>query len=100
VDIEAAAERLDAGDAGELRQIMEKVFIEDEPRRQLNNCLAQIDALVLTERAISVGNVRASLLNDGGEPEAIEQLTLELNEINRELSDVKERIAGKNNGSI
>jgi DNA primase len=100
VDIEAVAERLDAGDAGALRQIMEKVYIEDEPRRQLDNCFAQIDVLVLTERAISVGNARASLLNDGGEPEAIKQLTLELNEISRELSDVKERIAGKNNGSI
>jgi len=94
VDIGAITEGLGDEDAAMLQQIRAEVFIEDDPRRQLQNCLAKIDESGLEDRKARVARALAALIDDGNDPEAIEQLSQELNEISKELSETKERIRG------
>jgi DNA primase len=94
VDIDALIAGLGGEDAALLRQIRKEVFIEDDPGRQLKNCLAKIDESKLERRKGLVEKALAALIDNGGDSEAIEQLSQELNEISKELSETKERIRG------
>jgi hypothetical protein len=82
-------------DAAALREIVNGVFIEDDPAKQLRNYLAQFDEAELKARRARVVKARAELLSkDDYDKESVGQLTLEIDEIDRELSETIERIKG------
>jgi DNA primase len=92
VDVDALEAELSEEDAGTLRSIMKEVLVEEDPRRQLESCLAQIDKDHLSERSLRVNKALTELIANDGDREKILQLHEELNEINKELSEAKERI--------
>jgi DNA primase len=82
-------------DAAALREIVSGVFIENDPAKQLRNYLAQFDEAELKARRERVVKARAELLSkDDYDRESVGQLTLEIDEIDRELSETIERIRG------
>jgi DNA primase len=94
-DPQALADMLGPEDAAALRGIIDGVFIEDDPERQLRNYLAQFDEAELKGRRERVVSARAELLaKDDYDKESVTQLTLEIDEIDRELSETMERIKG------
>jgi DNA primase len=82
-------------DATALQSVLSEVIIEEQPSRQLENCLAQLDEAELKSRRARVVKARAELLSqDDYDKESLSQLTAEINEIDRELSETIERIRG------
>jgi DNA primase len=102
-------------DADVLKRVMSTVFIESNPRRQLENCLAKADEDELCEKKMQVERALARMLDgadsadgadgaDGSDgpdsaedehSEDIKQLSQQLSEINNELLKVKERAWAK-----
>jgi DNA primase len=94
-DPQGIIDALGPEDAAALRGIIAGVFIENDPAKQLQNYLAQFDEAELKDRRARVVKARAELLaKDDYDKESIGQLTLEIDEIDRELSETMERIRG------
>jgi hypothetical protein len=94
VDTGALESSLEGEDAAALREIIEGEFVEDNPGRQLENCLARIDEDRLVARKSRVDKAVAALIGNGGKQEEILQLSEELKEIDKELAEVRERKRG------
>ncbi|MDR1495474.1 MAG: hypothetical protein LBS67_00935, partial [Clostridiales Family XIII bacterium] len=94
-DPPAIEEALDSEDAAALRDITRRVVIEDDPARQFGELLAQLDEVELEDRRARVVRARVELLEaDAYDREAVDQLTREIDEIEKELSETSERIRG------
>jgi DNA primase len=86
---------LDPVDAEALRNVIEGVFIEEDPARQLGNYLARLDEKELKDRRARVVKTRAGLLAlDDLDRESIGQLTAEIDEIEKELAETLTRERG------
>jgi DNA primase len=86
---------LDQADADALREITGGVVIEEDPARQLRNYLARLDEEELKNRRARVVKTRAGLLElDDYDRESVGQLTAEIDEIEKELAEKKERERG------
>jgi DNA primase len=83
---------LDREDAEALREVTKGVFIEEDPARQLRNYLARLDEEELKDRRARVVKTRAGLLErDDYDRESVGQLTAEIDEIEKELAETRER---------
>jgi hypothetical protein len=86
---------LDQADAEALREVARGVFIEEDPARQLRNYLARLDEEELKDRRARVVKTRAGLLGlDDYDSESVGQLTAEIDEIEKELAETRERERG------
>jgi hypothetical protein len=94
-DPQGITDALGPEDAAALKGIIAGVFIENDPVKQLQNYLAQFDEAELKDRRARVVKARAELLaKDDYDKESIAQLTQEIDEIDRELSETIDRIRG------
>jgi hypothetical protein len=85
------AAMLDPADAGALKEAVEGVVIEENPSRQLRNYLARLDEAELKDRRARMVRTRAGLLaQDDYDRESVEQLTAEIDEVERELTETRD----------
>jgi DNA primase len=86
---------LDHTDAEAMRKVTESVVIEEDPARQLGNYLARLDEEELKGRRARVVKTRAGLLAlDDYDRESVGQLTAEIDEIEKELTETRKRERG------
>ncbi|MDR0519682.1 MAG: DNA primase [Clostridiales Family XIII bacterium] len=93
-DVDELTLTLDSNDAIMLQAICGSVLIEDDPRRQLGNCLANLDIPKLEAQREQVIRTLNPLINEGQDSESIRLLAEEITEIDEKIRTIKERISG------